>query len=267
MQNKQDNILSAEQVWQFLLLVSCGTKTQQSMPVTENAQALSLLDLYWDLAQQKQWVVAHLGQTLDGRIATESGVSKYITGEANLEHAHRMRALADAVVVGCHTVGLDDPKLTTRRVEGSHPTRVVLDPNLSLISSYSSRSLFVDSSVPTLILCSGGANTEKVSHLGFAEVLEIDCSLDSLEISPQRIISVLQDRGLNRIFIEGGGVTVSRFLQANMLNRLQITVAPILLGSGRPAITLPVIDDLQKAIRGTVKKRWMGDDVFFELML
>ena len=73
-------------------------------------------------------IVGQIGQSLDGRIATESGHSKYINGPAGLVHLHRLRALMDAVVVGVGTAIADDPQLTVRRVAGPQPARVVIDP-------------------------------------------------------------------------------------------------------------------------------------------
>ena len=73
-------------------------------------------------------VVGQIGQSLDGRIATSSGHSKYINGPAGLAHLHRLRALVDAVVIGVGTALADDPQLTVRRVAGPHPVRVVIDP-------------------------------------------------------------------------------------------------------------------------------------------
>ena len=73
-------------------------------------------------------VVGQIGQSLDGRIATESGHSKYINGPAGLAHLHRLRALVDGIVIGVGTAIADDPQLTVRRVSGAHPARVVIDP-------------------------------------------------------------------------------------------------------------------------------------------
>src|ERR1700747_420767 len=74
-------------------------------------------------------VVGQLGQSLDGRIATNSGHSKYINCEAGLDHLHRLRALMDAVVIGVGTALADNPQLTVRRVAGPNPARVILDPH------------------------------------------------------------------------------------------------------------------------------------------
>src|SRR5450631_3859609 len=80
-------------------------------------------------------VVGQIGQSLDGRIATESGHSKYINGPAGLDHLHRLRALVDAVVIGVGTALADDPQLTVRRVAGPQPARVIVDPNGRLPAS------------------------------------------------------------------------------------------------------------------------------------
>ena len=74
------------------------------------------------------FVIGQLGQTLDGRVATESGESLYINGEDALTHLHRLRAAVDAVIVGVGTITADDPRLTVRLCDGDTPTRVVLDP-------------------------------------------------------------------------------------------------------------------------------------------
>ena len=102
-------------------------------------------ELYAPCAREA-WVLAHLGQSLDGRIATRSGASHYINGPENLTHLHRLRALADAVVVGAATVALDDPRLTARRVEGANPVRIVLDPNRRLPVE---RHAFTEADAPT----------------------------------------------------------------------------------------------------------------------
>ena len=90
----------------------------------------AMIDLYLPICSAtvvNPVTVGHLGQSLDGFIATHSGESQYVTGEENILHLHRMRALCDAVVVGAGTVAADDPQLTTRHVDGPNPLRVVLD--------------------------------------------------------------------------------------------------------------------------------------------
>lgn len=200
------------------------------------------------------WVLAHLGQSLDGRIATASGKSHYVTGRENIVHLHRLRALADCVLVGAGTVAADDPALTVRHVPGCNPVRAVIDPLGRLPAD---RKIFTDGESRTLVL-TGTAD-------GPGERLVLPARPDG--IAPTEILAVLRGLGLSRIFIEGGGRTVSGFLQAGLLDRLQIAVAPMLIGSGVPAITLPVIDSLDSALRPPCRIHPMGADVLFDFDL
>jgi riboflavin biosynthesis pyrimidine reductase len=78
------------------------------------------------------------------------------------------------------------------------------------------------------------------------------------------VLDLLAARGLRRIFVEGGGITVSRFLAAGCLHRLQITIAPLIIGSGRPSISLPEIGRLSEGLRPTVRRFDLGRDVLYE---
>jgi riboflavin-specific deaminase-like protein len=226
-------------------------------PPARAVEGWPLWPLYRPLLARR-WVVAHLGQTLDGRIATNGGVSQYVTGPENLDHAHRMRALADAVVVGGATAALDDPRLTTRRVAGGHAVRVVLDPKRRLPADLT---LFRDGACETLLV----AGESGPPH-GQAEVVAASVAPDG-RLDPAGVVAVLAERGLTRLFVEGGGVTVSRWLAAGVLDRLQVTVAPMLLGSGRPSLTLPPIEDLDLALRPDCRSYPLGCDVLFDLEL
>jgi diaminohydroxyphosphoribosylaminopyrimidine deaminase/5-amino-6-(5-phosphoribosylamino)uracil reductase len=203
-------------------------------------------------------MVGHLGQSLDGRIATESGASHYVTGPVDIRHNHRMRALFDAIIVGPSTAALDDPQLTVRECEGDNPVRVVIDAECSLPASLK---LFHDGAAPTLLLCAA----DKVNgggRVGDAEIVGI--ARDAESLSPVAIKAALAARGMRRLYVEGGGVTVSRFLKAGCLDRLQVTVSPLIIGSGRPAIVLPEVETLTDSLRPAVRRFDFGDDVMFE---
>jgi len=225
---------------------------------------VQMLDLYLPLClgeESSKLVFGHMGQSLDGQIATASGASRYVTGPENIRHMHRLRALCDAVVVGAGTVERDDPQLTTRLVPGDNPTRVVIDPNLRLPSQ---GRLFQDDDAPTLVICARG-NRRKARRVGRAEILEV--TAEGNVLPPRAILDELRQRGLGRIFVEGGGVTVSRFLEGRALARLHVTICPIFIGRGRAGISLPAIDDLGEALRPHTRRFDFGDDVLFDCRL
>ena len=199
--------------------------------------------------------IGHLGQSLDGFIATASGHSHYVNGEENVRHLHRLRALADAVVVGAGTVTLDDPQLTVRHVEGPSPARIVLDPTRRLKPD---QRVFTDKGPATYVVCAPHADRSKDT----ANLIEIDT--DDGVVSPRDITAALHAHGFHLALIEGGGVTVSRFLDAGALDRLQLAVAPLLIGGGRPGITRRAAGTLDEALRLSARRFPMGDDVLFD---
>lgn len=226
-----------------------------------NAEERPFLDLYLPLcaaAAAHPMVVAQLGQSLDGFVATAAGDSHYVSGQAALVHLHRLRALCDAVVVGAGTVAADDPLLTTRRVEGSHPLRVVLDPAGSLPAS---RRVF-DASAPTLRICAAAA-------LSAGGPVQLGAQVETLQqtsivIDLPGLLGLLRQRGCHCVLVEGGGVTVSAFLAAGLLDRLHLLVAPLLIGNGRPGIRLPPRARLADCLRPATRRYALEEDMLFD---
>jgi riboflavin-specific deaminase-like protein len=201
--------------------------------------------------------VGHLGQTLDGYIAAQDGDSYFVTGPENLDHLHRLRALADAIIVGAGTVAADDPRLTTRRVAGPSPLRVILDPGGRLGPNHG---VFTGDGPPALYLSPGGTGRH-----GAAEASELPLAVDG-DVDPHAVLALLAARGCAAVFVEGGGRTVSRFVAVGALDRLHLAVAPALLGGGRPAISLPP-RAMGAALRPPVRHVAMGADMLFDLDL
>ena len=201
-------------------------------------------------------VIAQIGQSLDGRIATVSGHSKYINGPAGLDHLHRLRSLVDAVVIGVGTALADDPQLTVRRVAGPHPARIVLDPNGRLPAS---AKVFVNDGVRRLLVTAEGTQCALPSDV---EILGLPAA--GGRIAPPAILAALAERGLRRILIEGGADTVSCFLAAGCLDRLHVMVAPIILGSGRASFTLSPVERADQALRTPMRTYRLDDEVLFD---
>lgn len=209
--------------------------------------------------------VGHLGQSLDGFIATHAGESRYVTGEENILHLHRMRALCDAVVVGAGTVAADDPQLTTRLVPGPNPIRVVLDPTRRLAPNHRVFTNSDNVEAETLYVCARSRVSPGETRYGHATVVGVEANADGVELP--ELVRLLRGRGCARIFVEGGGVTVSAFLAANLLDRLHIAIAPLLIGDGRPAIRIPPRAALDECHRPRYRVFRMGGDVLFDCEL
>jgi diaminohydroxyphosphoribosylaminopyrimidine deaminase/5-amino-6-(5-phosphoribosylamino)uracil reductase len=211
---------------------------------------------YLALQRDRPVVLAHLGVSLDGRIATDAGHSRWVTGQADLVHMHRLRALADAVLVGAGTVAHDNPRLTVRLVDGLSPERWVLDPRGTLSSA---ARIFRETPPPTLWL--RGAGCVPPGHGVGVEVEELPAG--DARFSAHDVVALARKRGLRRLFIEGGGQTVSAFLAAGLVDLLHFCVAPVLIGSGRPAVSLPTIATMQQALRVQPTVIGLGPDMLY----
>jgi riboflavin-specific deaminase-like protein len=241
-----------------------GAGWKTILPLADPRAAMA--DLYLPICSataDRPITVGHLGQSLDGFIATHAGESRWVTGRQNILHLHRLRALCDAVVVGAGTVAADDPQLTTRLVPGPNPLRVVLDPGRRLAAD---RRVFTDDSSETLYVCARSLTRDDEPYYGRAAVVGLADQPDG-GVDVAELLRLLRARGCARVFVEGGGVTVSTFLDANLLDRLHMAIAPLLIGDGRPAIRLPARAALDDCQRPRYRVFRMGGDVLFDCEL
>ena len=206
----------------------------------------------------RPFIVAQLGQSLDGRIATISGDSRWINGPAALDHLHRLRSHVDAVVVGIGTIIADDPQLTVRCVSGPQPVRIIIDPRGRLQAS--ARCLATGDT-----RCLVVTNSERPLPHG-AELLVVKAS--GPRIAPKDIAEALFKRGLRKILVEGGATTVSHFVDAGIVDRIHILVAPMIMGSGIQGLSLSPISSLDQALRPETRVHVLdGGDVLFDCEL
>jgi diaminohydroxyphosphoribosylaminopyrimidine deaminase / 5-amino-6-(5-phosphoribosylamino)uracil reductase len=206
-------------------------------------------------------VTLKLATSLDGRIATAAGESRWITGEPARDQVHRLRAEHDAVVVGIETALADDPELTVRfpGFEGPQPARVVLDSRQRLpLDSRLVRTardigtFVVTTQAPASALLAAGVRVIHVNDLG-------DGRADLMAAVP-----ALAREGLARLFVEGGGQVAASFLRCGLVDRLEWFRAPIVLGGeGRPAVGALALKALDQAPRlRRVAVEALGEDLW-----
>jgi len=194
-------------------------------------------------AAGRPFVVAHVTQTLDGRIACENGQSQWIGNDADLRHTHRMRALVDAVVVGANTVLTDDPRLTVRLVPGEHPRRVVLSGHGSVL--HEKRRLDVFAHPGCTVVVGAGVATDALPAA--AHVVRVPPT-SAGHLAPRDVLRALQANGVHSVYLEGGATALSSFLRAGCIDVLQVHIASMLLGSGLPSFRLPPVDHVRHGI-------------------
>jgi diaminohydroxyphosphoribosylaminopyrimidine deaminase/5-amino-6-(5-phosphoribosylamino)uracil reductase len=180
-------------------------------------------------------VIAKAACSLDGRIATATGHSQWLTGEAARNFGHRLRHRSDAILVGLGTVIADDPQLTARlpRGRGKDPIRLVLDSHLSL--PLSARVLHLGSPAPTWVACTNKAPKEKlqaVEELG-AEVLVLPGEKGRVALKP--LLTLLGQRQVQSLLVEGGAETLGSFFDQRLVDQFFFFYAPKILG-GRQAL-------------------------------
>lgn len=213
------------------------------------------------------FVVLKAAVSLDGKIATRSGDSKWITGPQAREHGHRLRNRYDAIMVGVNTVLADDPSLTTRLPEGGRdPVRVVLDsmartpPEARVISR--------SSPVPAIIAVTGRAPEERLKRLREvgAEVFSAPSGRDGRVDMPS-LMKELAGREITSILIEGGGEVHASALASGVVDKVAWFIAPKLIG-GREApgpLSGPGPESLEEAVLlDRVSFGAMGNDIFVE---
>ncbi|ESQ75360.1 RibD family protein [Asticcacaulis sp. AC402] len=205
-------------------------------------------------------VTLKLATTLDGRIATASGESRWITGEEARRCVHELRAGHDAVLVGIETALKDDPELTVRLqgYEGYQPTRVVLDSKGRL--PLNAKMVQTARVIPTYVV----TTTDLPREMLAAQVKAIKVPSKHQRVDLDAALEALSRVGIERLFVEGGGVVATAFLRAGYVDRLEwFRSSTILGGDGRPVfghLNLERLDQMFKFTRLGVQA--VGDDLW-----
>ena len=183
------------------------------------------------ISRRRPFVTLKLAMTLDGRIASRDGTSRWITSEEARLRVHRWRAEHDAILVGAGTLRADNPQLTARGVGAAvQPTRFVLDTRLSAPLD---ATIFNDGAAPTVVLCGSDADAERIASLR-ARGIEVDClALEEGRLPVQSILDAVVARGCLSLFVEGGATLAGALLDAGVIDRVRFFYAPLLLGGER----------------------------------
>jgi diaminohydroxyphosphoribosylaminopyrimidine deaminase/5-amino-6-(5-phosphoribosylamino)uracil reductase len=229
-------------------------------------EARALNEVYFYYTQTgRPFITVKYAQSLDGRIATSQGNSRWISSEASRRLAHRLRAQHDAVMVGIGTVLADDPLLTVRAVKGRNPLRIVLDSRLRTPRN----SQVLQGEAKTLIVTTDAHAKKKVNTIQKQGKVVLSVQRDTKgRVELKTLIQVLAEWGISSILVEGGREVITSLLKGGLVNRMVIITAPLIVGKGIEGIGDLGITELKQAIRPSSSKvSTVGEDVIFDLRL
>lgn len=216
---------------------------------------------------RRPFVILKCAATLDGRIATRSGDSKWITNEQSRSHAHYLRHCVDGILVGINTVKADNPSLTTRLVNGPavDPVRIILDTRLSIPPD--ARVLRLDSDSDTILVVGKEIDSQKRSAIEKRGVRILEAPLEGGRISMAKLMEQLGEMGITSLLIEGGGRVIASALHSGIVDKIAFFYAPKILG-GDDGIPIcrgkgPATMKDSIAVKNISVRRF-GDDVMVE---
>lgn len=192
--------------------------------------------------RKDSFLVAHAAQSLDGKMCTVNGASQWIGNDANLVHAHRIRALVDGIIVGANTMRNEHPKLSVRHVAGDNPKRIVL---CNSTEGFDPQDLH-----NTIVICGEDTHASKACQLSSDEsqqLIQVPCD-GAGRVSVTSIRQKLAQAGIHSVMLEGGPCTINQFIQQGGVDWLQIHIAPILFGSGKSIYECESIDCVADAL-------------------
>jgi diaminohydroxyphosphoribosylaminopyrimidine deaminase/5-amino-6-(5-phosphoribosylamino)uracil reductase len=210
------------------------------------------------------FVTLKFAQSIDGRIATASGHSRWISSEQSLKFAHVLRSHHDAVLVGSGTLAKDDPELTVRLSRGRSPLRIVVDSHLHI--SPDARILKDQDKAKTIVATINNADRKKRARLTDCgiEVLAVDTDKDR-RVDLMRLLMELGKRNVSSVLVEGGADIITSMLVEQLPDRVVIIIAPKIVGKGLEAIGDLGIKSINESLRLAYRKvRRLGDDLIID---
>jgi diaminohydroxyphosphoribosylaminopyrimidine deaminase/5-amino-6-(5-phosphoribosylamino)uracil reductase len=248
----------------FAMLRAAGIAVEVGLLAEEAAQQNRVF--LTAMREKRPHVTLKAAASLDGRLADLHGASRWITGEVARARAHRLRAESDAIVVGIGTVLRDDPRLDVRLEEPwpREPLRVVLDS--SARTPTQARILAAGIPARTVIAVGAGAPTERVERLRAAGATLLACPGGDGRVDPRGLLAALFARDVRAVLVEGGGEVHAAFLEAGLVDRVAVFLAPMLLGGREaPAVVMGHGLDLKSATRlGPLSVTALGPDLLVE---
>ncbi len=233
--------------------VACGVLEEQ---------ARTLNEFYVKhITQRMPFVVLKVAMTLDGKIATPLGESKWITGDPARKDVHRLRGRVDAILSAIGTVKADDPQLTCRMGKRRNPVRVIIDPNFEITP----QARVLSCPPRTILVTRTPASLRKKDVLSEKGVLFIEHELERIDLS--RLMKQLYEVGITSVLIEGGSSLNSSCLEAGIVDKVIFYIAPIIIGGkdSFPAVGGAIFRDIDNAIRLTRSVvRRIGKDIVVE---
>ena len=206
------------------------------------------------LSKNKKLVIAQIGQSIDGRIALNNGNSHYINNPKSIIYLHCLRSISDAIIVGSNTIKKDNPLLTTRKIKGTNPKRIIIDGSLSLNNKYK---IFNDGNENIIF-----TKSNKNIRLNNSTIIRL-----KEKNFTKNLITQIKKLKYKNILVEGGSKTISELINNKYIDILQFMIAPILIGSGINSLNLKEISNLNKAIRPKHNFNELENEIIVNLFL
>jgi len=184
------------------------------------------------MVKSRPHVILSAAMSMDGKIATRTGNSK-LSSKEDLTRVHKLRACVDAILVGKHTVMIDDPLLTVKYVKGRNPIRIILDSTGSIKSN--SKIIKTCKTIPTIIVVSEKATKRNIIRLKREGLEIIKCGHNKIDL--KKLLHILRKKNIKKLLVEGGGTTNWSFIKDGLVDEIIVTITPYVIG-GSNAISL-----------------------------